>query len=77
MNTLQTAITEATGWTLLHFLWQGTAIALVYWFILKVANRAKPAWSYAAGCLAMTSMITCAAVTFFLQIGRASCRERV
>ncbi len=36
---------EALGWTLLHFLWEGTLIALVY-RVLDLALRAGAAPTY-------------------------------
>ncbi|MEX2301204.1 MAG: M56 family metallopeptidase [Bryobacterales bacterium] len=55
---------DALGWTLLHFLWQGAAIA----FLLAAANPALRETTararYAAACGAMLLMLACAAGTF-------------
>lgn len=56
------AMVEAAGWTLLHFLWQGAVIgallALLLWGVKEVRIR------YLAGCLAMLAMVFAAAGTF-------------
>ena len=51
------------GWTLIHFSWQGTFIALLYalgerWLCRESANR-----RYAAGCLALAVMVLAPAFT--------------
>lgn len=67
MNTTLTAITEAIGWTLVHFLWQGAAIAICLWLFSTIARRAGARWQYAAGCTAMASMLAAAVATFTLR----------
>src|SRR5215472_11954483 len=55
---------EALGWTLLHFLWQGTLVAV----LLAVADtflRKRPAnIRYAASCAAMLLLLVLPAITF-------------
>jgi hypothetical protein len=43
---------EALGWTLLHFAWQGTALALALACFLAMSRRTSPRMRYAAGCAA-------------------------
>ena len=56
MNTLTTFV-EITGWTLLHFLWQGTGIAAVLWVFLRLARRTSPQVRYAAAGAALLLML--------------------
>ncbi len=62
MNSAASLI-EALGWTLLHFLWQGTAIALLLWPGLRLLRRAAPSWRYAAAAVALLSMLAAAGAT--------------
>ena len=56
--------TEALGWTLVHFLWQGAAVAV----LLALANlglrRATANARYLAACAAMVAMLAAAVGTF-------------
>ena len=54
------------GWTLLHFLWQGAAVAVVLAVLLQLARTAKPAIRYALACSALFAMALCPLVTFSL-----------
>lgn len=56
------AIIEAAGWTLLHFLWQGAVLGALFALILWVVKRAH--FRYLAGCLAMLMMVVAVAGTF-------------
>ena len=52
---------DRLGWTLLHFLWQGTLIAAVY----AAARRLRtPQIRYALSCVALASMVLAAFATF-------------
>src|ERR1700733_4775283 len=65
--TLQTIhpILEALGWALLHFVWQGTLLALLLLAFQTLARRSNPALRYAAGCIVMLLMISVFAATVF------------
>lgn len=52
------------GWTLLHFLWQGTLIALLLAVALAALRSASARARYAAASIAMVFMMACAVVTF-------------
>ncbi len=41
---------EALGWTLLHFVWQGTLVALAFGCFLAFSQSLSPRVRYAAGC---------------------------
>ena len=49
--------TAVLGWTLIHFLWQGTAIALALAMGLAVLPRRAARIRYAAGCFALLLML--------------------
>lgn len=58
---------QKLGWTLLHFLWQGTAIAVVYLVLRAVLNRSLSAQGrYVLACLALAAMAMAPAITFLL-----------
>lgn len=56
---------ERLGWTLIHFLWQGLAIAAVYAaarrFLLRTTN---PETRYLLACTALTAMVTVSLLTY-------------
>src|SRR5580692_5933219 len=69
MNTIQTLTSQAwiirLGWTLLHFLWQGTAIAILYAAIRFLFARTLSASArYALACVAMLAMAVAPLLTF-------------
>jgi len=64
MNTTFSAITEAIGWTLLHSIWQATAIAFLLLIFTKFAHRARPSRHYAAGCVALCAILASSVATF-------------
>jgi hypothetical protein len=55
--------TAVLGWTLIHFLWQGTAIALALAMALAVLPRRAARIRYAASCFALLLMLIVPAVT--------------
>ncbi len=57
----------ALGWTLLHFCWQGTAIAVVYALVDRMTFRAATKLRYGIALLALGLMPLAALVTFVEQ----------
>ena len=57
-------LTNALGWTLLHFVWQGILIALALSGALALLRRARPHVRYAVNCAALVVMFGCALATF-------------
>jgi uncharacterized protein (TIGR03435 family) len=56
---------QKLGWTLLHFLWQGTAIVVVYLIVRAIAGRLLSARGrYAMACLALIAMVVSPLFTF-------------
>src|SRR5215469_1919784 len=55
------------GWTLLHFLWQGTAIALLYTTVRRVAVRRLSAQGrYILACGALSAMTAAPPLTLVM-----------
>lgn len=55
------AVIEALGWTLLHFLWQGSLLGLAHWLALRNLRSAKARYVVsliALGCVLLTPVAT-------------------
>ena len=57
-------LVHALGWTLLHFCWQGAAVALVLWCVLGLLGGRSSQARYGAACLALGLMVALPAATF-------------
>jgi beta-lactamase regulating signal transducer with metallopeptidase domain len=60
------------GWTLVHFLWQGTLIALTLGAVHGLLRHATARARYVAACGAMLLMLVCVATTFARMNAQAS-----
>ena len=58
-----TAWQPLAGWTLIHFLWHGCAIAAAAAVVLRLANRRSSTVRYAVACLALVAMVASPLVT--------------
>src|SRR5262245_62400323 len=58
MNTLETlrSVIEVLGWTLIHFTWQGTLVALSLAGVLRMLRGSSTTTRYAAACVALLLM---------------------
>jgi beta-lactamase regulating signal transducer with metallopeptidase domain len=54
----------ALGWTLLHFCWQGTAVAVVFAVMDRMTSRATPAVRYLVALIALALMPLVVVATF-------------
>jgi beta-lactamase regulating signal transducer with metallopeptidase domain len=54
---------ELLGFTLLHFLWQGAAIAAALFAALRLAGNSTPSLRYGAACVALVAMLAAPIVT--------------
>ena len=54
---------EVTGWTLIHFVWQGTLLALATAAALGLCRRAAAEVRYAIACLGLAAMLATAGAT--------------
>jgi beta-lactamase regulating signal transducer with metallopeptidase domain len=57
------AISQAVSAALLHFIWQGTAVAFLLWIALLLLRNRTPGARYAASCAALTLMAALPAAT--------------
>ena len=64
LNWLSREETVALGWTLIHFLWQGTAIALAYALVDRLTRRASTALRYLVALCALALMPLAVVATF-------------
>jgi beta-lactamase regulating signal transducer with metallopeptidase domain len=55
---------ERLAWTLAHFVWQGTAVALLLAVVLRALRRASPDARYAATAAAMAALAVLPVATF-------------
>lgn len=53
MNIDFQSLTNSIGWSLVHFLWQGLAIALGTAFLLQISRNARPQTRYLIACLSL------------------------
>ena len=63
MNELD-SIADALGWALVHFLWQGAAVAAAFACVRLAAGERAARARYAAGCAALLVMLVAPVVTF-------------
>lgn len=57
-------LVECLGWTLVHFLWQGAAVALLLAMGLRLLRHRPANHRYLASCVALVIMVIAPAVTF-------------
>jgi TonB family protein len=73
------SVVNALGWTLIHFLWQGLAIAAVYWMVARVTRPDSALIRYWTGMAAFAAAGLVPAVTFvvYFQSGVSSAGQAV
>ncbi len=67
-NWISPEMMQSLGWTLLHFLWQGTALAAIAACAIAVVRR--PATRYVIGICALAAMLLAPAATFAFYVQR-------
>lgn len=77
MNVIQTLSSqpwvESLGWTLVHFLWQGLAIAVLYAAARQwMAGRSSPNARYLLACTALAAMMAAPVVTWRIRAADAT-----
>ncbi len=65
-------LVSATGWTLVHFLWQATLVFVFFWISLQLISKARPHLRFIVSAFALSSMFLLAAITFVFSIQSAS-----
>jgi beta-lactamase regulating signal transducer with metallopeptidase domain/type II secretory pathway component GspD/PulD (secretin) len=70
MTTLENIVSPETihrlGWTLLHFVWQAAAVALVLAIVLRLLQKTSANVRYLVTCLALALIVLLPAMTFHL-----------
>lgn len=61
-----TALAQRVGWALVHFLWQGAAVALLLAPALQLLRRRSPQARWLASCAALGTMAALPVITVFL-----------
>ena len=57
-------LVHALGWTLLHFFWQGAAVAGLLWCVLALLSGRSSQSRYAASCFALLLLVALPLITF-------------
>lgn len=66
MNGLaQTSLIAHLGWTLLHFLWQGTLVGMLYLCLSRMLRHAAPQTRYSLALAALFTLMLLPLITFF------------
>src|SRR5437870_13292568 len=58
-------IFQALGWTLIHFIWEGVVVAMLYASVSVLLRRSTANVRYAAACIAMVLMLIAPVATIF------------
>lgn len=61
---LESLLVERLGWTLVHFLWQGTLIALLLAVLMVLMSGASAAARYVVSCTALVLCVAAVVITF-------------
>ena len=77
MNLFSSAIFEPLGWTLLHFIWQGALIAVLFALTLIPLSRYSARVRYLVACGFLAAMAVCPIVTYLVIKSDRSIREPV
>ncbi len=72
-----TALTQALSAALLHFVWQGSLVAVVLWAALWGLQRRPAPWRYAASCAALAILAALPAATVWMLLRGARSAEAV
>ncbi len=65
-----TAIGRALSVALIHFVWQGLAVALVLWMVLLLLRKSPARSRYGASCVALTLLAVAPAITAWIVYAR-------
>jgi bla regulator protein blaR1 len=75
--TVPTRVVEALGWALIHFLWQGAVLGLLFGAAAVLLRRASPHVRYLAGCATMLAMLAAPAGTFIAKYRAGAAPARI
>ncbi len=63
---LEPSVVQALGWTLLHFVWQGAALAVLFATLRAALRHATPSSRYAVAAVTLLAMLAMPVATFTL-----------
>ena len=63
---LSQEIVERLGWTLLHFIWQAAAVALILAILLRILRKSTANLRYISACLALVLIVLLPVITILL-----------
>jgi len=63
---LSQEIVQRLGWTLLHFIWQAAAVALILTILLRVLRKSTANLRYIIACLALALVVLLPVITIKL-----------
>ncbi len=75
-NILSDQTVQQIGWTLIHFLWQAAAAAIVLASVLLWLRKSKASARYIAACATLALMVAAPCVTFYC-VGKSHVRAEV
>jgi len=75
-NILSDQTVQQIGWTLIHFLWQAAAAAIVLASVLLWLRKSKAAARYIAACATLALMVAAPCVTFYC-VGKSHVRAEM
>lgn len=62
---ISSEIIRAIGWTLINITWQGTAIALMLWILLKIFNKSSAQFKYTISLLSLVAIVALSTYNFY------------
>jgi bla regulator protein blaR1 len=57
---------QALGWSLIHFLWQGAVVGILFAWVRALLPKQQSSARYVMGLFALVALVVCPFVTFFL-----------
>lgn len=58
-------LVESLGWTLIHFVWQGAAVGLIFAVLMRVCRHTSPNLRYAIGLVCMGALLLLPIATYW------------
>src|SRR5687767_12909056 len=69
LDWISDGLMRPVGWTLIHFCWQGAAVAALFLVVLRALPRAAASVRYRTAWLALLVMTACPLATLLLRPG--------
>ena len=65
-NIISQEIIQRIGWTLVHFVWQGSATALILAIVLRLLHKSSANLRYIIACIALALIVLMPAITLMM-----------